>query len=36
MLETILRRPFRPDNREAKYGARFYSSARPFPIGGER
>jgi len=30
LLEMLLRRPFRPANHEAKYGARIYSSAHPF------
>jgi len=29
-METLLRRPFRPGNHEAKYASRFYSSAHSF------
>ncbi len=29
-METLLRRPFRPGNHEAKYLSRFYSSAHSF------
>jgi hypothetical protein len=35
LLETILRKPFRPSNHEIKYESRRYSSARPFPMGDE-
>lgn len=32
ILETILRRPFRPDNHAVKYDSPVYSSADPFPL----
>jgi len=32
LLETILRRPMRPNNYRVKYASRYYSSAHPFPV----